>query len=255
VQVTNPPPQKKIYTRAEFDLLRSEKAEQMSQDVSLREQAMDLLSKADEYYWLHQFNWMGEPCIQLPQDLFAIQEIIFRTRPQVIIEVGVAWGGSLLFYATLLESLGIGKVIGIDIFIPPDLKERLMRHGKISERLHLLEGSSLDHEIIERVKQQVGDARDVMVILDSNHTHEHVLQELLNFSPFVKAGNYLICADTVVEYLPPQKRQRAWGPGNNPYTALQEFLQHNDRFRVAKEIDNKLLLSCQPRGYLECIKD
>lgn len=240
-----------MYTYEEFEQLRVESAAKMATDSDLHQKALDVLVAADHYNWVHQANWFGEPCLQLPQDMFALQEIIFKTRPRFIIESGVAWGGSLLFYSTLMQVLGGERIIGLDIYIPPDLKVRLNAFGALSERITLVEGSSTAESSIEQVREIVGDSREVLVILDSDHTHSHVLQELRAYSPLVGRGHYLVCSDTVVEDIPPQThRPRPWGPGNNPQTALTQFLAENEQFILDKRIENKLLFTCNPRGYL-----
>lgn len=246
---------KTIVTKEEFLQINEQAARGMSRDKELQEKALDVLVRADRHRWIHQNTWLGEPLLNLPQDMFAIQDIIWRTRPEFIIEVGVAWGGGMLFEAMLLEVLGGQKVIGIDIFIPPDLRQRLSSHGKLSERLVLIEGSSTSAETLAQVKELLGGSRKVMVMLDSNHTHEHVLNELRTFAPFIEKGQYLICGDTIVEYMPPQLHvSRPWGPGNNPATAVKEFLSETDRFAVDEKIDQRLLFSCHPGGYLQAVK-
>ena len=250
-----PQQDKPIITKDEFLQLNEQAAHEMSLDQGLQSKALEVLVEADRHRWIHQTTWFGEPLLNLPQDMFAIQEIIWRTRPDFIIEVGVAWGGSVLFEASLLEILGGQKVIGIDIFIPPDLRQRLARHGKLSERLVLIEGGSTAADTHSQVKDLLGGSRKVLVILDSYHTHEHVLSELRAYAPLVEKGQYLICGDTVVEHIPPQlHRSRPWGPGNNPATALKEFLSESDRFVVDEKIDQRLLLSCHPGGYLKAVK-
>lgn len=242
---------KTIISKEEFLALNEQSARQMSADQPLQAKALEVLVEADRHRWIHQGQWMGEPLLNLPQDMFAIQDIIWRTRPEFVIEVGVAWGGGMLFEATLLEILGGQKVIGIDIFIPPDLRQRLSGHGKLSERLVLIEGSSTSPETLAQVRDLLGGSRKVLVILDSYHTHAHVLNELRSYAPFIGKGQYLICGDTVVERIPPQlHRARPWGPGNNPATAVKEFLAENKRFVVDHGIDERLLLSCHPGGYL-----
>jgi cephalosporin hydroxylase len=155
-----------------------------------------------------------------------------------------------------MEVLGGERVIGIDIFIPDDLRERIGCFGKLSERITFIKGSSVDEKTIGEVKAIVGSSREVMVILDSNHTHEHVLGELRLYSPLVGKGHYLVCSDTVVEYLPKDtNRPRPWGPGNSPKTALDEFLKENDRFEIDRAISDKLLITCIPGGHLRCVKD
>ncbi|MCD6393574.1 MAG: cephalosporin hydroxylase [Planctomycetes bacterium] len=247
---------KKLYTREEFEELRNNSAGRMAAYEKLQADALNVLVKADHYRWIHQTNWFGEPILNLPQDMFALQEIIFNTRPKFIIESGVAWGGSLLFYSTLMEVLGGERIIGIDTYIPDDLRRRLASHGKLSERLTLINGSSTEQDTISQVKAIVGNCREVMVMLDSYHTHEHVLKELRLYSPLIGKDFYLVCGDTVVEDVPKQvHRSRPWGHGNNPKTALLQFLEENNRFEVDQNLKNKLLFTCNADGYLRCRKD
>ena len=246
----------KILSREEFRALQQQSAKEMAADTKLAEDSRDVLFRADQHRWIHQGTWLGEPVLNLPQDMFALQEIIFKTRPEYIIEIGVAWGGSLLFYSTLLEVLGGGEIIGVDIFIPDDLKQRLNSHGKLSERIHLINGSSVEQDTVDKVKAITGDSRKTMILLDSNHTHEHVYRELQLYAPLVEKGYYLICGDTIVEDIPEQDyRDRPWGPGDNPKTALNAFMKETNRFEVDSELENKLLFSCNPGGYLRCIED
>jgi len=246
---------KTIVSKEEFLRINENAAHEMSMDKQLQGKALDVLVQADRHRWIHQNTWFGEPLLNLPQDMFAIQDIIWRTRPEFVIEVGVAWGGGMLFEATLLEMLGGKKVIGIDIFIPPDLRQRLSSHGKLSERLELIEGSSTSADTLTKVKALLGGSRKVLVILDSDHTHEHVLNELRTYAPLVEKGQYLICGDTIVEHMPPQLHVvRPWGPGNNPATAVKQFLSETDRFVVDEKIDQRLLFSCHPGGFLQAVK-
>lgn len=254
-QSTAPQQEKAIITKDEFFKINERSAHEMSLDKKLQSKSLEVLVEADRHRWIHQTTWFGEPLLNLPQDMFAIQEIIWRTRPEFIIEVGVAWGGGMLFEASLLEILGGQKVLGIDIFIPPDLRQRLSNHGRLSERLVLIEGSSTSPDTLAQVTELLGGSRKVLVILDSDHTHEHVLNELRSYAPLVEKGQYLICGDTVIERIPPQRhRSRPWGPGNNPATAVKEFLSQSDRFVVDEKIDQRLLFSCHPGGYLQAVK-
>lgn len=228
----------------------------MAADAGLRKKALEVFQEADKYRWVHQTNWFGEPLLNLPQDMFALQDIIFRTRPKFIVELGVAWGGSVLFSATLMSVLGGKGVIGVDVYIPEDLKKRLASHGPVSELLTLINASSVEADTAAMVREVVGDSREVLLIVDSNHAHAHVLQELRLYSPLVGQGQYIVCSDTIVEYIPPQvHRPREWGPGNNPKSALDEFLSENDRFEIDQTVDRKLLFTCNPGGYLRCVKD
>lgn len=248
--------EKSLYSREEFAQLLTDSANQMARDESLKKKALDVLSHADQHRWIHQTTWFGEPALNLPQDLFALQEIIYATRPEFIIELGVAWGGSLLFYSTILEALGGGEIIGVDTYIPDDLKKRLASYGRLSERIQLINASSIEEQTIQTIKKILQGHREVMILLDSYHTHDHVLKELELYSPLVGKGYYLICGDTVVEDIPEQThRSREWGPGNNPKTALMEFMGKNHRFEIDKNIENKLLFTCNPDGYLKCVRD
>jgi cephalosporin hydroxylase len=246
---------KQIISKDEFILINKKAAHEMSEDASLQKKALDIFISADKHRWIHQSKWLGEPLLNLPQDMFALQDIIWETRPDYIVEVGVAWGGSLLFEATLLELLGGQKVIGVDIFIPEDLRSRLLSHEKLAHKIELIEGSSTSPEILGKIKNIIGNSTKVLVILDSNHTHDHVLTELKMYCDLVGKGQYLICGDTIVEQVPLEEhaRPRPWGPGNNPATAVNEFLTVNKRFIVDKEIDQKLLFTCHPGGYLKAI--
>jgi cephalosporin hydroxylase len=247
--------EKKMLSREGFEDMRQASALAMSQDVDVVLRAREVLIDADKHQWIHQTNWFGEPILNLPQDMFALQEIIYKTRPKFIIELGVAWGGTLLFYATLLTALGGEKVIGVDIYIPEDLKTRLNCHGALSDKIHLIMGSSIEPDTISHIRSIIKDCREVLVVLDSYHSHAHVLAELRLYAPLVGKGHYLVCGDTIIEYMPPQEhRPRPWGPGNNPKTALDTFLKESDRFVVDKAIDRKLLFTCNPGGYLQCIR-
>ena len=249
--------EKKMYSRTEFEELLNSQAKKMALDSKLKENAMELKVKAGyDYHWVHQTKWFGEPVLNLPQDLFAIQEIIYETRPEFFIEIGTAWGGGLLFYSSLMEVLGGKKVVGVDIYIPQDLKDRIGKHGRVSERIEWISGSSLEDDTFKKVKDIIGESKKVMVLLDSHHTHEHVYQELNLYSDLVGKGCYLICGDTVMEHQPASDaRPRPWGKGNNPQTALNQFMEENNRFEIDYSKSDKLLFTCNPGGYLKAVKD
>jgi cephalosporin hydroxylase len=242
---------KEIISKNEFLSLNKEASQAMNIDLELQEDAKNVLIRADEYRWIHQSSWLGEPLLNLPQDMFAIQDIIWETKPDYIIEVGVAWGGSILFEAMLLDFIGGKKIIGIDIFIPQDLRQRFNSHKKLTNRIELIEGDSTSENTLDKVKSILNGSTKTLVILDSYHTHQHVLNELRLFAPFVGKDQYMICGDTLIEHIPEQShRPRPWGPGNNPGTAVKEFLIDNNRFSVDSELEQKLLFSCHPGGYL-----
>lgn len=248
---------KKIYTREEFENLRRRFARKMERNRSLKAKALALKIEAGhEYYWVHQFNWMGEPFLQLTTDLMAFQEIIHRHRPEYVVEIGVAWGGSLLMYATLAPLVGIKKVVGVDVFIPTDLRRRLVSHPRLARYLRLVEGSSVEESTVRKVKKLLNQSRRILVILDSNHTEAHVLRELELYTPLIGRGGYLIVGDTVIEHQPPARlRPRAWGRGNNPATAMRKFRRTCKRFVPDRDLEAKLLFSNMPGGYWLCRKD
>lgn len=202
----------------------------------------------------YNFTWMGRPIIQYPQDMIAMQEIIWEVKPDLIIETGIAHGGSIIYYASILELIGKGQVLGIDIDIREHNRAEIERHP-MSKRINMLQGSAISEDIIKQIKPYAAGKNTVMVCLDSNHTHAHVLGELTLYSPFVTVGSYLVAFDTIVEDLPADLyKDRPWAVGDNPKTAVQEFLQGNDDFVINKEMDNKLLVSVAPGGYLKRIK-
>lgn len=246
---------KKIISKKEFIRLNEKAYEKMYRNKNLQKKANEVLIEADKHRWAHQSSWMGEPILNLQQDILAIENIFWNTRPENIIEVGVAWGGGLLFSASLLQLFGGKKAVGIDIFIPPDLRKRLMNKGKISKKISLIQGKSTHDDTIAKLKKIIGKSKKNLIILDSAHSHQHVLDELEIYSDFVGKGNYIIVGDTIVEDVPKQKhRPRPWGPGNSPKTAMRHFLKTNDRFIIDRSYDKKLLFSCHPEGYLRAIK-
>lgn len=204
--------------------------------------------------YTYNFDWLGLPIIQLPQDIIALQEIIWKTKPDIIIETGVARGGSIIFHASMLHLLnGDGKVIGIDIDIRPHNRKNIEDHP-LSFRVNLIQGSSIELSTVEAVKALLKPTDKVMVILDSNHTHDHVLKELELYSTFVTKNCYLVVLDTWVEDLPDDLfHNRPWGKGDNPKTAVHKFMDTTARFEIDKMVPNKLALTCAPDGYLKCI--
>lgn len=228
----------------------------MAADPEMQQAARRFFLKSCEYRYSYNFHWLGVSVIQYPQDLIALQEIIWQTRPDLIIETGIAHGGSLVFYASMLELLGgPGRVIGIDVDIRPHNRAIIESHPMM-KRIHMIEGSSIDPATVASVRELAHGSQRIMVALDSNHTHDHVRRELELYSPFVTRGCYLVVFDTIVDDMPRELLgDRPWGPGNNPKTAVHEFLKTNRRFRIAKDIEAKLSLTVAPDGYLECIAD
>jgi cephalosporin hydroxylase len=197
---------------------------------------------------------MGRPIIQTPQDMVAMQEIIWEIKPDLIIETGIAHGGSLIYYASLMEMMGLdGYVLGIDVDIRAHNRVEIDAHP-MRKRIEMIQGSSIAPETVAAVAEHVKGKKSVMVVLDSNHTHDHVLQELQQYSPFVTVGNYLVVYDTLVEDMPDDLiSDRPWCKGNNPKTAVWEFLKNTDQFEVDKAIEAKISITVAPDGYLKRI--
>jgi len=228
----------------------------LSMDRQIKTASLDWIRETSCYKYSYNFSWMGRPIIQFPQDIVAMQEIIWSIKPQLIIETGIAHGGSLIFYASMLELLGGGgMVLGIDIDIRAHNRVEIEKHPMF-KRIKMIEGSSIDKEIISQVYAFSKGKSPILVVLDSMHTHAHVLEELKAYSPLVTNGSYLIVFDTVVEDMPEDFfPDRPWGKGNNPKTAVWEFLKSDDRFVVDEEMEHKLLITVAPNGYLKCVKE
>ncbi|MBV8032532.1 MAG: cephalosporin hydroxylase family protein [Betaproteobacteria bacterium] len=232
-----------------------ERMRQMAKDEKLQSRAHELFLDSCRYNYSYNYSWLGRPVIQYPQDLMALQEILWRVKPDVVVETGIAHGGSLVFSASMLELIGRGRVLGVDIDIRPHNRAAIENHP-MARRISMIQGSSVDDAIAARVRDETRGAKAVVVVLDSNHTHAHVLRELELYSPLVTRGSYLIVLDTVVEDMPKEFfPNRPWGPGDNPRTAVREFLRSNRRFQIDREIQDKLLLTTAPEGYLRCLAD
>lgn len=228
----------------------------MAADPGVTELSRRLFDRTCEYRYSYNFSWMGRPIIQYPQDIVAMQELIWKVKPDRIVETGVAHGGSLVYYSSLLQLLGGDRrVIGVDIEIRPHNRVAIEGHA-MAPRISLIEGSSVAESVVEEVRRQVAGAQSVLVVLDSNHSHGHVLRELELYSPLVTRGSYLVVFDTVVEDMDPALVQgRPWTRGNNAKTAVHEFLKTSKRFEIDRETEGKLLLTVAPDGYLKCIAD
>jgi len=239
-----------------FEKEKQENIEKLGKNVKLQEISKKWFLEAHESKYSYNFNWLGRPIIQYPQDIIALQEIIWNVKPDLIIETGIARGGSIIFYASMLELIGEnGLVIGIDNDIREHNRVEIEKHS-MYKRIKMIEGSSIDKTVVDKVYEHSKDKKNVLVILDSNHTHKHVLMELNLYSPLVTKGSYLAVFDTVIEDIPEKIfKNRPWGKGNNPKTAVWEFLKKTNRFEIDKEIEDKLLITVAPDGYLKCVKD
>lgn len=229
--------------------------EAMSEAEDIRALSLSWMVQTARYKYTYGFEWLGRPVIQFPQDLMAMQEIIWRTKPDLIVETGIAHGGSLVFYASMLQLLGGDRrVVGIDVEIRPHNRSAIEAHPMAS-RITMVEGSSTDERTVAEVGRLAEGRSTVLVALDSNHTHDHVLAELRLYSPLVTAGSYLVVFDTIVEDMPEDFfPDRPWSVGNNPKTAVRAFLAETDRFEVDVELERKLLISVAPEGYLRCVR-
>lgn len=243
-------------TPEQFDVHNETVIETMGESAEFNELTQKWFEKASTLEYSYHFKWLGLPIIQFPQDVMAIQEIVWDLKPDLIIETGVARGGSLILYASLMELMGNnGQVLGIDIDIRQHNRDMIESHT-MSKRIELLQGSSVDEEIVSQVYERAASAERVLLVLDSNHTHEHALAEMQAYSDLVQAGSYMIVLDTVIEDMPAKfSDDRPWGPGNNPKTAVHEFLKTNDRFVIDRAVQDKLQITVGPDGFLKCVLD
>ena len=236
-----------------FDERNKKIIKNMSKDMEFKKLSQQWFNISLKHEYPYHFTWLGRPIIQYPQDMIAVQELIWKTKPDLIIEIGIAHGGSLIFSASILELLGKGKVVGVDIDIRKHNKKEIEKHP-LKKRIIMLEGSSLDESILKKVKKIAQNKKRVLLFLDSFHTHDHVLKELELYSPLVKKGGYIIVFDTMVEFMPKDSfPNRPWDKGNNPHTAVKTFVKQNSRFEIDKEIEEKLLITSFPDGFLRCI--
>lgn len=242
----------------------------LGKDERLKKISSDWILGAGQHNYAYNFRWLDRPIIQLPQDIVAIQEIIWKVKPDLIIETGIAHGGSLILSASMLFLLNNcitlksgtkfdpnyvhRTVLGLDIDIRPHNRSAIENHP-LSFMIEMIEGNSIDPEIIAKVYDYAKNYQKILVILDSNHTHNHVLSELEAYTPLVSIGSYCVVFDTIIEELSDDIfTNRPWGKGNNPKTSVLEFLKKHDEFEVDKDIEWKLLLTAAPDGWLKRIR-
>ena len=231
----------------------AERVESYASNKELKEAAhqFNVISNRDKYSY--NFSWMGRPIIQYPQDMIAMQELIWNIKPDLIIETGIAHGGSLIYYASIMELIGHGEIVGVDIDIRDHNRKAIEEHPMF-KRISMIQGSAVDENIVNQVREKAKGKKTVMVSLDSNHTHAHVLEELKLYAPLVTVGSYCVVFDTIVEDMPAHMYDRPWDVGDNPKTAVWEYLKTNPDFEIDRSVDNKLLISVAPEGYLKRIK-
>lgn len=232
----------------------------MGLNDSLVKQSKEWMVNANAAKYSYHFEWMGRPIIQYPQDIMIMQELIWKIQPDLIIETGIAHGGSLIFMASMLELNAISggpadaRILGIDIDIRAHNRQAIEAHP-MAKRIEMIQGSSISPDIVAQVKEVAKGKNRVLVSLDSNHTHDHVLAELQAYAPLTSVGSYCVVFDTVVEDLPGSAfPDRPWGPGDNPKTAVWEYLKTTDDFQIDASIDHKLLISVAPQGFLKRVK-
>jgi cephalosporin hydroxylase len=241
-----------------------------SKDINWQSNSKKWLELAFQQKFMYNFSSLGSPIIQTPNDMVAIQELIWKIKPDLIIETGIAHGGSLIMSASMLalldmcEAIGTGailnpkeskrKVLGIDIDIRAHNREMIELHPMAS-RIQMIQGSSIAPEIIDQVKQVAKSYNRILVCLDSNHTHDHVIKELEAYALLTSIGSYCVVFDTIVEDMPTNTfPDRPWSPGNNPKTAVWQYLKSHPEFEIDENIHNKLIITVAPDGYLERVK-
>jgi cephalosporin hydroxylase len=225
-------------------------------DERLARASLDWLTQANRHRYSYNFEWLGRPIIQYPQDIVAMQELIWSVQPDMIIETGIAHGGSLVFLASMLELNAIcggpqdARVVGVDIDIRAHNRAALEAHP-LYRRITMIEGSSVDEEVVREVHRLAAGRERILISLDSNHSHDHVLAELRAYAPLTTEGSYCVVFDTVIENLPDDMfGDRPWSVGDNPMTAVDAFVAEHPEFEIDETVDQKLLISVAPRGYL-----
>jgi cephalosporin hydroxylase len=237
--------------------------------MNFKEQSTEWITESAKHRYSYNFTWLGRPIIQYPQDILALQQLIWQVRPDTIIETGVALGGGLILYASLLELNALcdgppdAQVIGVEVNLFPENRIAIRDHP-LSKRIRIIEGSSVAPRVIEAVKQQATPHSEadrqagrpcVLVCLDSSHTHAHVLAELEAYAPLVTPGSYVVVFDTVVENMPADSFPgKPWSVGNNPATAVREYLESHPEFEPDREMDERLMVSAAPGGYLRRLR-
>lgn len=240
----------------QFKQERAEAINNMTQDKELKQKSLDWMLHSDQYKYTYNFTWLGRPIIKYPQDIQIMQELIWKVKPDLIIETGIAHGGSIIFSSSMMELLGNGgKVIAVDIDIRKHNREEIESHPMM-KNITMLEGSSIDEKIVQQIRDYAKNFKNIMVVLDSNHTQDHVLRELELYTPLVSVNSYILLPDTFVEFFPKgYVKDRPWDVGNNPFTAMEAFLKTTSDFIKDESLTDKLLITeALGGGYLKRIK-
>ena len=238
----------------------AQNVESLRGDEELQRQSIAWIDRNARHKYTYNFSWLGRPIIQLPQDMIAMQELIWSIQPDLIVETGIAHGGSLIFSASMLELYAAcggpagARVLGVDIDIRAHNRAAIEAHP-MSKRITMVQGSSTAPEVVDQVRRAAAGQPRVLVCLDSNHTHEHVLAELEAYAPLTTVGSYCVVFDTVIEDMDPSAfPDRPWSVGNNPKTAVREFVREHPEFEVDTAMDARLQLSVAPGGYLRRVR-
>jgi len=241
-----------------------------SSDDALRQASRGCVEQSVRAKYMYNFSWLSRPVIQYPQDVMAMQELIWRVRPDLIIETGIAHGGSLIFSASMLALLDMcdaieertafdpresrRRVLGIDVDIRAHNRAAIEAHP-LASRIQMIQGSSVEESVLDQVRGIAAQHQRVLVCLDSNHTHDHVLAELNAYAPLVSRGSYCVVFDTIVDDLPASMfPDRPWGPGDNPKTAMRKYLETHGEFEIDEELQNKLMITVAPEGFLKRVR-
>ena len=244
----------------EFEREVADRVAANATDLPLHTAASEFMKASIGAKYSYNFSWLGRPVIQYPQDIVAMQELIWTLQPELIVETGIAHGGSLIFSASMLElNAACGgpadaKVVGIDIDIRAHNRKAIEAHPMF-RRITMIEGSSVAPTVVDAVRAMAAGKKSVLVCLDSNHTHEHVLAELEAYAPMTTVGSYCVVFDTIVEDLPEALSfERPWGPGDNPKTAARRYLESHPEFEIDHRVDAKILIGVAPHGYLRRVR-
>jgi cephalosporin hydroxylase len=248
---------------SEFEKFKREGAAEiraLGSDAEVIDATLSWMSRVNRAKYTYHFEWMGRPIIQYPQDIVAVQEIIWSVKPDLIIETGIAHGGSLVFSASMLELNAISggpkdaQVLGLDIDIRAHNRAAIEAHP-MARRISMIEGSSIAPDVVAEVEAKARGKSSVLVLLDSNHTHDHVLAELEAYAHLTSVGSYCVVFDTAIEDMPDDAfSDRPWGKGNNPKTATWDFLKRHPEFEIDMSIQQKLLITVAPDGYLRRVR-
>jgi cephalosporin hydroxylase len=244
----------------EFEREVAGRVEANATDTALQAAAGEFMNTSIAAKYSYNFSWLGRPIIQYPQDIVAMQELIWLLQPELIVETGIAHGGSLIFSASMLElNAACGgpadaRVVGVDIDIRAHNRKAIEAHPMF-RRITMFEGSSVAPDVVAQVAAMAAGRKSVLVCLDSNHTHDHVLAELEAYAPMTTVGSYCVVFDTIVENLPASlSGDRPWGPGDNPMTAARRYLADHPEFEIDHRVDAKILIGVAPHGYLRRVR-